>query len=128
MSYATTADVQERMAKTLSEEESNMCAVLLDDAAVFIDAYNKDAEAEIKRIVSCKMVIRAMGDTDSAAGIPIGASQGSMSALGYSQSWTLGNGSVGELYLSKAEKKLLGAGNRIGSYSPIQESVAEVES
>ena len=51
----------------------------------------------------------------------MGATQGSMSALGYSQSWTIGAGSVGELYLGKLEKKLLGACNRIGSYSPVQE-------
>ena len=128
MSYATTADVQNRMAKTMSDEERALCTTLLEDAAVFIDACNEKADADVKKLVSCKMVIRAMGDADNAAGIPIGASQGSISALGYSQSWTLGNGSTGELYLSKAEKKLLGAGNRIGSYSPVQESAAEVES
>ena len=46
-----------------------------------------------------------------------------MSALGYSQSWTISNGSTGELYLSKAEKALLGGGNSIGSYSPVEECV-----
>ena len=54
------------------------------------------------------------------AGIPMGATQGSMSALGYSQSWTIGSGSAGELYLGKLEKKLLGCGNSIGSYSPVE--------
>jgi hypothetical protein len=45
-----------------------------------------------------------------------------MAGLGYSQSWTIGSGGgAGELYLSKLEKKLLGAGNAIGSYSPVQE-------
>lgn len=126
MSYATAADVQKRLARTLSEDENKLCETLLGDAAVFIDACNKNANEEAKRIVSCKMVIRAMGDAGSAAGVPIGASQGSVSALGYSQSWTMGGGSAGELYLSKAEKKLLGSGNRIGSYSPVQE-LAEVE-
>ena len=51
----------------------------------------------------------------------MGATQGSMSALGYTQSWTMGsNGSTGELYLSKLEKKLLGIGDRIGSRSPLE--------
>ena len=59
--------------------------------------------------------------------IPTGATQGSMSALGYSQSWTVGSGgSVGELYLSKLDKQLLGRSNSIGSYSPVQELVPEV--
>lgn len=127
MSYATTADVQDRMAKTMSAAELSLCGKLLEDAAVFIDACNEKADPEAKRLVSCKMVIRAIGDTENIAGIPIGASQGSVSALGYSQSWTLGNGSAGELYISKAERKLLGVGNKIGSYSPVQELAAEVE-
>jgi hypothetical protein len=47
-----------------------------------------------------------------------------MSALGYTQSWTIGaSGSAGELYLGKLEKKLLGYGNSIGSYSPTEELV-----
>jgi hypothetical protein len=66
------------------------------------------------------MVIRQMGDGDD-AGVPIGATQGSMSGLGYSQSWTLSSGSTGEMYLSKMDKQLLGYGNKIGSYSPAQE-------
>lgn len=126
MSYATTSDVQRRMTRSMSEEEQNVCAMMLEDAALMIDAYNSSVPKEVKALVSCRMVVRAMGDSSSAAGIPIGASQGSMSALGYSQSWTMGSGSTGELYISKAEKKLLGSGDSIGSYSPVQELVAEV--
>ena len=59
--------------------------------------------------------------------IPVGATQGSMSGLGYSQSWTISNGSTGELYLAKLEKELLGRGNAIGSYSPIEELVPTIE-
>jgi len=128
MAYATTEDVQARMSRTLSADELAVCATLLDDAAVFIDACNAEADADAKKLVSCRMVIRAMGDAGSAAGIPIGASQGSMSALGYSQSWTMGSGRAGEIYLSRAEKRLLGSGNKIGSYSPVEECVPEVES
>jgi len=123
MAYATITDVQDRMTRSMSADEQNVCSKLLDDAAVIIDAYNADASAEAKQLVSCRMVIRAIGDgTD--AGIPMGATQGSMSALGYSQSWTIGaSGSAGELYLGKLEKKLLGYGNSIGSYSPTEELV-----
>lgn len=125
MAYATVSDVQARMAREMSEAEQSVCSNLLDDAAVIIDAYNSAADIDAKKLVSVRMVTRAMGDgTD--AGIPMGATQGSMSALGYSQSWTIGAGSAGELYLGKLEKKLLGYGDAIGSYSPTQELVPEV--
>lgn len=118
--YATLADVKARMTRTLSSTEETVCSNLLDDAAVAIDAYNADAAADAKKVVSCRMVIRALGDGDS-TGTPMGASQGSQSGLGYSQSWTMGSGgSVGELYLSKLDKEMLGVGDRIGSYSPVQ--------
>lgn len=119
MAYATISDVQSRMTRTMSDAEQSVCSNLLDDAAAIIDAYNENATEEAKKVVSCRMVVRAIGDgTD--AGIPMGATQGSMSALGYSQSWTIGAGSAGELYLGKLEKKLLGVGDSIGSYSPVE--------
>lgn len=124
MAYATVSDVQARMTREMSQSEQDVCSNLLDDAAVIIDAYNSEAETDAKKLVSVRMVIRAIGDgTD--AGIPMGATQGSMSALGYSQSWTIGAGSAGELYLGKLEKKLLGVGDAIGSYSPTEELVHE---
>ena len=117
MAYATVADVQARMTNTMSEDQQDICSNLLDDAAVIIDAYNANAETANKKLVSIRMVIRAM---DSEEGIPIGATQGSMSALGYSQSWTTGQGSsVGELYLAKLDKKLLGVGDQIGASNPL---------
>lgn len=123
MAYATVEDVQARMTRDLTEDETAVCSTLLDDVAVMIDGYNADASADAKKIVSCRVVIRAIGDGDS-AGVPMGATQGSMSGLGYSQSWTIGaGGSVGELYLGKTEKQILGYGNKIGSYSPTQELV-----
>ena len=120
MAYASVEDVQARMSRDMSESEQELCATLLDDAAIIIDAYNAAASENIKQVVSCRMVIRQLGDgTD--IGVPIGATQGSMAGLGYSQSWTVSNGSTGEMYLSKLDKQLLGVGNKIGSYSPVQE-------
>ena len=124
MAYATVNDVQGRMTRTMSEDEQGVCSKLLDDAAVIIDAYNADATSDAKNLVSCRMVIRALGD-GSDIGIPMGATQGSASALGYSQSWTIGAGSAGELYIGKLEKKILGVGNLIGSYSPTEALVPE---
>lgn len=125
--YATTTDVQARMTRTMDTAELNVCSTLLDDAGVLIDAYALGASTEAKKVVSCRMVIRALGD-GSSNGVPMGATQGSMSGLGYSQSWTISGGSVGEIYLSKTDKNLLGGGNKIGSYSPTQELVPEVVS
>lgn len=121
MAYATVSDVQARMTRTMSESEQAVCATLLDDVAVMIDAKAFDADKDAKRIVSCRVVMRAIGDGDS-SGVPIGASSGSMSGLGYSQSWSLGsNGAALELYFGKVERQLLGLGNKIGSYSPVED-------
>lgn len=124
MAYATVNDVQARIAKTLTAAEQTLCGNQLDDAAVIIDAYKASASDDAKKVVSCRMVIRTLNvDSD----IPIGATQGSLSGLGYSQSWTIGSGSSGELYLSKTDKQLLGSGNNIGSHSPVEDLVPEAE-
>ena len=121
--YATVKDVQDRMTRTMSSDEQALCSTLLDDAAVIIDTFNVNATADAKKVVSCRMVIRAMGDGED-SGVPLGATQGSQSALGYSQSWTIGSGGgAGELYIGKLERKLQGCGEQIGSYSPVQELV-----
>lgn len=121
MAYATVDDVQARMTRTLTDEEKAVCAVLLDDAAVMIDAYRTSASDDAKKVVSCRMVIRAITEEPD---VPAGATQGSMSGLGYSQSWTIGNGgAVGELYLAKADKMALGIADSIGAYSPVEELV-----
>ena len=120
MAYATIADVQARMTRQMSEQEQAVCSTMLDDAAVIIDAFNKAASDDKKQIVYCRMVIRQLGDGND-TGVPIGATQGSMAGLGYSQSWTVSGGTTGEIYLSKLDKQLLGMGNKIGSYSPVEE-------
>lgn len=123
--YATVQDVQDRMSATMTQDQESICGNLLNDAAIIIDAYNADADLDAKNLVSIRMVIRAMQADES---IPIGATQGSMSALGYSQSWTTGTGSsVGELYLAKLDKKLLGVGNAIGASNPLGVITAEVQ-
>jgi len=124
MAYATIQDVQGRLTRSLSADEITVANNLLDDAAALIDAYNSNASDSAKMVVSCSMVIRALGDGSSAS-VPVGATQGSMSALGYAQSWTIGNGGgTQELYLSKANKTLLGISDNIGSFSPVQDLIA----
>lgn len=117
MAYATYEDVQARMSHVMSASEQSICSNLLDDAAVMIDTYNSEADTSNKKVVSIRMVLRSMSVSD---GVPIGATQGSMSGLGYSESWTVGSGAVGELYLGKEDKKLLGVSNKIGASSPLE--------
>jgi len=140
-------DVQERMTREMSSAEQHVCEMLLNDAVRMIyavaprlagpedvmypDTITDDSiidDLELGKMIACRMVIRALGDGGAAAGAaPIGATQGSMSGLGYTQSWTMANGgSTGELYLSKTERQLLRRGNAIGSYSPVQGLAQEV--
>lgn len=127
MSYATPADVEARLGRVFTPSETARCTVLLQDAGAMIDALAPNAAAGAKAVVSCRVVERVMADTGAqGAAVPMGATQGSMSALGYSQSWTVGSGgSAGELYLSRMDRRLLGMGNKIGSYSPTQELAAK---
>ena len=124
MAYATIADVEARTTRVYTADEEGIIASLLDDAAVMIDSYNTTAGADAKKVVSCRMVVRAMGD-GTEYGVPMGATQGSMAAGGYTQSWTLSGGATGELYIGKAERQLLGVSNRIGICSPVEGMVPD---
>lgn len=121
MGYATAQDVAAGF-RELTAAELDRCTDLLEEAGILVDACNAQAPADRKRLVSCRMVRRVLGDGMGGENplFPMGATQGSASALGYIQSWTMSGGTSGELYLSKAEKKLLGAGNRIGAHSPLE--------
>ena len=115
--YATYEDVQKRLGQTFYTTQIDICDILLERAALEIDSYNANATADAKKSVSVEAVARAMNETSD---IPMGASQGSMSAMGYSQSWTLSSGgTVGSVYLSKSDKRLLGVGNQIGASNPL---------
>lgn len=117
MAYAAYTDVEKRLGRTFSSTEQEVCNTLLERAALLIDSYNTSASADIKKSVSVETVARAMNVTPD---VPMGASQGSMSGLGFSQSWTMqSGGAVGDIYLSKADKKLLGVGDAIGASNPL---------
>ena len=125
MAYATTDQVAAGF-RDLTDEEITICIQLLEEAAIIIDTYNVAASDEAKSVVSCRMVRRCLADS-GLSGMPLGATQGSISALGYSQSWTVSSGSTGELYLSSLEKKLLGRGNKIGARSPLEDMVVKYD-
>lgn len=116
MAYASAEDVAKGF-RTLTDDENAAAEALLDEAAVIIDSCAKDAVEDVKKVVSCRMVRRAIASGDADV-YPMGATQGSMTAGPYSQSWTVSNGSTGELYLSKTEKNMLGVGNKLGCTDP----------
>ncbi len=119
IAYTSVEDVQAGF-RPLKDAEKEKVSRLIEEAAEIIDTAAPHADDRKKAIVSCRMVRRAIGDGGSVY-YPMGATQGSMSALGYAQSWTMQGGSSGELYLGKTDRQLLGIGNRIGSHSPLED-------
>ena len=119
--YASNSDIEDRLGRTLSDTEEITCQSLLEEAAAIIDGINAGANEDSKKLVSIRMVSRAIGCSND--GVPMGATQGSMSALGYSQSWTMSGGSTGELYISKIERQMLGQKLKIGFSSPLEDLV-----
>lgn len=115
--YATTEDIEAGF-RPLSGAEASVAESLIDEAAVMIDAANAGAGVEAKRVVTCHMVRRAI--SSASASVPMGATQGTVTAGPYSQSWAVGSsgGSVGELYLTRADKALLGVSAQIGQVMP----------
>lgn len=117
MSMYATVDEVAAGYRPFDSAEQPKCETLIKEAGVMIDAIARQACYDAKKLVVCRMVRRAMGSGESVA--PMGATQGSVSALGYSQSWAFGgNASTGELYIGKAERQMLGLGNKIGASNP----------
>lgn len=51
--YATVYDVEKRCKRKLSIDEIEWCESLLQDAAIIVDTYGKNASKEAKQLVSC---------------------------------------------------------------------------
>lgn len=116
---SVTVEEFEKSFRELSEAEKVAAESLIEEATIILETINTDASEEVQNMVVCRMIKRAMNASDL---FPTGATQGSMSAGGYTQSWTIGsNGTAGELYISKLEKKLLGVGEKVGARSPLEE-------
>lgn len=119
MAYATVSDIESRW-RALSQDEQSRASVLIDDASAMLTALvNVDSDdqeqAYLLKQVCCSMVIRAMSATEADA---FGASQMSMTAGPYSQSWSYSN-PTGDMYLTKLEKRLLGiTSGYIGTIEP----------
>lgn len=115
MAFATVAEYRAKYATDLDdaklgawlEDASGMMADEMDAAGVDYYEPTESMAARLMRI--CRDVVhRAIGDgTDLSMGIPAGATQASMAAGGYSESFTLGN-PYGDLFLRDSERKALG--------------------
>lgn len=107
--YATVAELEARW-RTLSTDEQARATVLLADAAVRIDAEcPPDAvppsDADARKIVSCEMVKRAM-----AVGMDgVGVTSVQQGAGPYQETRQFSN-PTGDMYLTKADKRLLKCG------------------
>ena len=98
------ADDPEALAEVLMDATREIAAEL-DKAGI---AYAEPDPGFADRLMqACRsMAYRAVGQSSSA---PIGATQYSQGAGGYTESYTFGN-PYGEVYMSKAERRLLGLG------------------
>ena len=109
MAYATYSDL-ETIWRTLTTSEQATATALLDYAAAIIDAYAtidaNDAEQLTRaKYVSCSMVRRSMQSSESEM---FGVTQASATMGAFNQQATFSN-PTGDLYLSAAEKGMLGA-------------------
>lgn len=115
VAFAEVSDLEARW-RPLNPEESTRAGVLLEDASSMLrvelpeidarlDAVPPTLDAGIPRMIVCKMVQRAM--QSGAEGAAVTALQ--QTAGPFSQSTSYAN-PQGDLYLSKAERKMLGLG------------------
>jgi len=121
MAYADVSDLEVRW-RTLTDDEQARAAVLLDDASAMLDAYvtvdeTDEQQMKLLKIVTCNMVERAMS-TASDDGVDLyGVTQQSMTAVGFTRQFSYAN-PTGDLYITKAEKKMLHIGGNIGVARP----------
>ena len=115
MAYAEVSDLEARW-RPLTPDEHGRAAVLLDDAAVRLDAACEPSdpptvqELAARKIVSCEMVKRAMAAA-SAGDSGVGVTSIQMGAGPYQQTTQFAN-PTGDLYLTKSDRKLLGCGSQ----------------
>lgn len=129
MAYATVADLEDRW-RTLTSDEQSRAGVLLGDAAVRLDvlcppsAPPTAAELAARMIVSCEMVKRAMATPGGVAGIGVTSVQAGAGPFQETQQFA---NPTGDLYLTKADKSLLGCGSQVAYTFPMVERLPPLE-
>lgn len=128
MAYATVADLEARW-RTLTTEERSRAEVLLEDAAVRLDATcppsepPTEQELAARKIVSCEMVKRAMSSPGGVDGVGVTSIQ--QGAGPYQETRQFSN-PTGDLYLTKADKGLLRCGRQVAFTIPMTNDSAYV--
>lgn len=123
MSYATVADLEDRW-RTLTSDEQSRAEVLLGDAAVRLDVLCPPSvpptgpELAARVIVSCEMVKRAMATPGGVSGIGVTSVQAGAGPFQETQQFA---NPTGDLYLTKADKSLLGCGGQVAYTFPMVE-------
>lgn len=121
MVYAVVTDVEARW-RTLSADEKARAGILLDDAAVRLDAVCPPSdpptaqELSARLIVSCEMVKRAMATPGGVGGIGVTSVQAGAGPFQETQQFS---NPTGDLYITKADKALLGCGRQVAFTVPL---------
>lgn len=127
--FATVDDLEARW-RPLTEDEAAVAGSLLVDASVYIMqtmtaagvSYDNPDEVLSAALtsVTCSMVKRSMNQPNGYTGL----SQYTQSAIGYSETMSYTNPN-GDIYMTKAEKRLLGLG--LGSFGSIRPAIHDAE-
>ena len=78
MIYASIEDIWRRKGTDISD--TDYVTALLEDAAIIIDAYNRNATDEAKKLVSCNMVIRTLGSREEGITVKVNADEAEQNA------------------------------------------------
>lgn len=111
--FATVEDLEARW-RALTQAEQARAQVLLEDASDLIRSTCRNWEAaseDTRKRITCQAVKRAMLADDQ-----VGVTQTSQSVGSFSESFTFAN-PQGDLYLTKTEKRALGGGGSVRTYS-----------
>ena len=107
MAYAEVSDIETRLGRTFSADETANVQALLDGASAVLNKLvtitNDTEQNALLKYVCTNMVSRVLSN-----GLDVmGASQASMTAGPYTQSYSFST-PYGDMYLTKLEKRILG--------------------
>lgn len=104
--YATAADYARRAGVVLTSDEEARVESLIEDAASTIESLGFEASTDELERSARVVVLNMVGRVMSMDGVGSGVTQSSLSAGGFSQSYTYAN-STETMYVSKQERKML---------------------
>jgi phosphoglucomutase len=111
--YAEVTDVAARFARELSADEQARAETLIESASVYIEALARTDDEAALREVCVNLVVRAMGASEDT----YGATSMTTAAGPYSETRTYSS-PVGDFYLTRLDRRLLGMGGSIGFARP----------